>query len=85
MVVTKDYQSVPVPEDTVETICKSDQFKTKSQLVDVNTILLRVHDDQSNNYDNNNHTPFSNKNQYLQETNTFLRSSLLLSLRYIFL
>ena len=60
-VVTKDFQSVPVPEDTVETICKLDQYENKSQVVDVDTILSIVHDDQSINYDNNDHTPFSNK------------------------
>ena len=61
MVVTKDYQYVPVPEDTIETIWKSDQYENKSQVVDVDAILSIVHDDQSNNYDDNNHTPFSNK------------------------
>ena len=42
MVVTKDYQSVPVPEDTVETIFESDQYKNKPQVVDVDTIFSIV-------------------------------------------
>ena len=85
IVVTKDYQTVPVPEDLVDTICESDPYENKYQVDDVNTILSIVHDYQSNNYNNNHHMPFSNEYQYLQETNKVLRSSLLTSTQSKFL
>ena len=68
IVVTKDYLTVPVPEDLDDTICKTDPYENKSQVDDVDTIHSIVHDDQSNNYDDNGHTSFDNEDQYLQET-----------------
>ena len=85
IVVTKDHQIVPIPEDLVDTICESDSYENKSQVNVVDTILSTIHDDQSNNYNNNNHTSFSNEDQYLQEANEVLRSSLLTSLQNKFL
>ena len=80
IVVTKDYQTIPVPEYLVDTTCKSDPYENKSQVNDVDMIISIVHDDQSNNYDNNDRTSFNNEGQYLQETNEVLGSSLLTSL-----
>ena len=72
IVVTKDYQTVPVPEDLIDIICESDPYKNKYQVDDVNTIISIVPDDQYNNYDYNNHTSFNNEYQYLQNTNEVL-------------
>ena len=72
IVVTKDYQTVPVPEDLVDTICESDLYENKSQVNDVNTIHSVVHDDQSNKYNDNNHTLFSNEDQYTQKNSTII-------------
>ena len=66
-------------------ICKSDPYENKSQVDDIDTIISIVHYDQSNIYDNNNHTYFNNEDQYLQETNEVLGSSLLKSLQSKFL
>ena len=85
IVIPKNYQTVPVPEDLVDTICKSDLYENKSQVNDVDTILSIVHDDQSENYNDNDHTPVSSKDQHLQETNKVLQSSLLTSLQSKFL
>ena len=85
IIVTKDYQNVPVPEDQVDTIYRSYPYENKSQVDEVDTIHSIVYDDQSNNYDDNNHTPSSNEDQYLQETNKILQSSQLKSLQSKFL
>ena len=79
IVVTKDYQTVPVPEDLVDTICKTDPYENKSQVDDIITIHSIVHDNQSNNYDN--HMSINDEDQYMQEINEVLRSSLLTSLQ----
>ena len=73
IVVTKDYQTVPIPEDLVGMICKSDQYENNYHADDVSTITSIVHDNQSNNYDNNNYKSFNNEDQYLQETNEVVR------------
>ena len=80
IVVTKNYQTVPVPENLVDTICETDPYENKSQVNDVDTIYSKVYDDQSNNYDNNDHTHFDNEDQYLQgavRTTLSLQASLL--------
>ena len=68
IVVIKDYRTVPVPEDLVDTICKTDPYDNKSKVDDFDMIHSIAHDDQSNNYNNNDHIPFSNEDQYLQES-----------------
>ena len=68
IVVTKDYRIVLVPEDLVDKICEIYPYNNKSQVDDFDTIHSIVHDEQSNNYNNNSHTPFSDEDQYLQET-----------------
>ena len=72
IVITKDYQTVPVPEDLVDAISKTGSYDTNSQVDDFDMIHSIVHDDQSNNNNNNNnndgHTPFSDEDQYLHET-----------------
>ena len=45
IVVTKDYKTVPLPEDIVDTICKSDPYKNKSQVNHIDTIISTVHKD----------------------------------------
>ena len=85
IVLTEDYQTVPVPEDIVDTICKSDPYDNKSLVNDINTIISTVHNDQSNKYDNNNHASFNDEDQYIQVTNEVLRSSLLTSLQSKFI
>ena len=69
IVVTKNYKTVPVPEYLVNTVYKSDPYENKSQVNDIDMIISTVHDDQSNNYNNNNHASFNNEDQYLQKTN----------------
>ena len=66
--VTKDYLTVSVSEDLVGMICETDPYDNKSQTNDFNTIHSIVHNDQSINYNNNGYTPFSNEDQYPQET-----------------
>ena len=73
MVFTKDYWTVPVPKDLVDTIWKTDLYDNKSQVDDFDMIHSIVHDGQSNNNDNDVHNPFSDDNQCLHETvNTIL-------------
>ena len=67
IVVTKDYQKVPVPEDLVDAISKTDSYGNKSQVDDFDTIHSIIHDGQSNNNDDDSHTPFSDEDQYLHE------------------
>ena len=43
IVLTEDYQTVPVPEDIVDRMCESDPYDNKSQVNDVNTIISTVH------------------------------------------
>ena len=57
----------------------------KSQAKNVNTIILSIHNDQCNNYNNNNQTSSIDEDQCLQGTNEFLQSSLLTSLQSEFL
>ena len=68
IVVTKDYQTVPVPEDLVKWISKTESYNNKSQVDDFDTIHSIVHDDQSNNNNDDGHTPFSDRDQYLHKT-----------------
>ena len=58
-------QTIPVSEDLVDTIYESNLYENKLQVDDVNTIISIVYNDQSNNYDDNNHTSFNNEDQYL--------------------
>ena len=68
IVVTKDYQTVPVLEDLVDAIRKIDSYDNKSQVDDFDAIYLIVHDGQSNNNNDDGHTPFSDEDQYLHGT-----------------
>ena len=54
IVVTKNYQTVPVPDNLVDAISKTDSYDNKSQVDNLDTIHSIVHDDQSNNNNNNN-------------------------------
>ena len=85
IVVTKEYQTVPLPEDIGNTLFESHPCKNKSQVKNVDTIISSIHNDQYNNYNNNNQTSINDKDQYLQGTNEFLQSSLLTSLQSEFL
>ena len=85
VVITKDYQTVPVPKDLDDTICETEPYENKSQVDDVDTIHLIVHDNWSNNYNNNNHKSINDEDLYIQETNEVLQSSLLTSLQSKFL
>ena len=49
IVVTKGYQTIPIPEDIVDTRCKSDPCENKSKVDHVDKIISTVHNDQSNN------------------------------------
>ena len=69
IVVTKDCQTVPVPVDIGNTVCKSDPYENKSQVKDVDTIISIIYNDQSTNYNNNNHSSINNEDHYMQETN----------------
>ena len=87
-VVTKVYRIVPVHEDLVDTICKRDSYDNKSQVNDFDTIHSIANDDQSNNYDDNGHIPFSDEDQYIQETvstTLSLQSSLLVLIHEVIL
>ena len=65
IVVTKDYWIVRVPGDLDNTICETEPYENKSQVDDVDKIQSIVHANQSNNYDNNNHTSINNEDQYM--------------------
>ena len=56
IVVTKEYQTVPLPEDIGNTLFKSHPCKIKSQSKNVDTIISTIHNDQCNNYNNNDQT-----------------------------
>ena len=70
-----------MPEDIDDTLCKSDPCENKSQVKDVDTTISIIYNDQSNNYNNNNHVSIKDEDHYSQETNEFLLSSLLTSLQ----
>ena len=73
IVITKDYQTVTVPEDLIDAISETDSYDNKSQVDDFDTIHSMVHDNQSNNNNDGIHNSFSNDNQYLHKTvNTIL-------------
>ena len=71
IVVTKEYQTVPLPEDIGNTLFESHPCKNKSQVKNVDTIISSIHNDQYNNYNNNNQTS-NDEHQYLQGTNDSL-------------
>ena len=81
IVVTKKHKTVPAPEDIGKTLCKSDPYENKSQVKGVDMIISTIHNDQSNNYDNNNHVSIDDEDQYLQVNNGFIQSLLLTSLQ----
>ena len=68
IVIIKDYQTVTVPEDLIDTINKTDSDDNKSQVGGFDTFHSIVHDGQSNNNDDDVHTPFSDDNHYLNKT-----------------
>ena len=65
IVITKEYQTVPIPEDIGDTLCKSDPCENESQVKDINSIISTIHNDQSNNYNNNDHVSINDEDQYL--------------------
>ena len=68
IVVTKDYQTVPVSEDLVNTINKTDSYDNKSQVDNLDTIQSIVHDNQSNNNNDDGNNSFCDEDQYLYGT-----------------
>ena len=80
IVVSKEYQTAPLPEDMDNTLFESHPCKSKSQAKNVDTTISSIHNDQCNNYNNNDQTSIIDEDQCLQGTNTFLQSSLLTSL-----
>ena len=68
IVVTKDYQTVPIPEDLVGAIGKTDLYNNKPQDNEFDTIHSIVYDDQSNNNNDDNQTYYSDEDQYLHNT-----------------
>ena len=85
IVVTKEYQIVPLPEDMGNTLFEPHPCKIKSQANNVDTIISSIHNGQCNNYNNNNQTSIIDEDQGSQGTNEFLQSSLLMSLQGKFL
>ena len=85
IVVTKEYQTVPLPEDIGNTLFESHPCKNKFQVKNVDMIISSIQNDQCNNYNNNDQTSINDEVQYLQGSNEFLQSSLLTSLRSKFL
>ena len=69
IVVTKDYQIVPVPEDLIDTTSETDSYDKKSQVDNLDMVQSIVHDDQfNNNNDGGNNPLFSDDDQYLHGT-----------------
>ena len=85
IVVTKEYQTVHLPEDIGNTLFESHPCINKSQAKNVDTIISSIHNDQCNNYNNNDQTSINDEDQYIQGPNEFLQSSLLKFLRNKFL
>ena len=81
IVATKEYRTVPIPEDIGDTLYKLDTCENKPQIKDVDKIISTTYNDQSTNYNNNSDASINDENQHLKETNEFLPSFLLTSLR----
>ena len=62
ILVTKEYQSVPSPEELIEAISKPDLYDNKIQFNHFDSDHSIVRDDHSNNHNKNGHTPINNKN-----------------------
>ena len=61
IVVTKEYQTVPLPEDIGNTLFESHPCINKSQAKNVDTIISSIHDDQCNNCNNNDQTSINDE------------------------
>ena len=68
ILVTKDCQSVPVPEDLIEAISKTDSYENKFQVNNFDRNYYTVQDDQSNNNDNDSHTHFNDEDNSEDES-----------------
>ena len=68
IVITKDYQTVIVPEDLNDAISKTNSYDNKSKVDDFDIIHSIVRDSQSNNNNDDVHSPFNDDNPYLHKT-----------------
>ena len=68
ILVTKEYPSVPIPEDLIEVISETDSSDNKVQAIPFDSDHSIVQDDHSNNNDNDGRTHFNDKDNSEDES-----------------
>ena len=68
ILITKDYQSVPVTKDLIEAISETDSYDNKFQVNNFDRNHSTVYDDQSNNNDDDSCTHFNDEDNSEDES-----------------
>ena len=75
ILVMKEYQWVPVPEDLIEAISNTNSYDKKIQIIHFNNNQPIVQDDQSNNHNEDGHIHINDKINFEDESYNELNSS----------
>ena len=75
ILITKEYQSVHVPEDVIEAISETKSYDNKIQVIHFNSNYAIVQGDHSSNHNEDSHTHINDKNNSEDESYDELNSS----------